>query len=197
MSYLQKATEISRFIDAGFEVTQIGDYGDIFRATDNRSEDFGLALKFDGYRNEGRIKISGFYAGGYSDAPANRPAITCSQTRTSKAIAADIKRRFYPAYIKAYEEGLAALFKRRASANQERDAVETLAAAIGGYVRGSESGGPWAIMGEFGQITAEARYSTYYQTATIKIEGLPLEAARALAHAIRAIKIQYDQQRRN
>ncbi len=68
-------------------------------------EDRIFSLIFDGFGNEGRIKIAGDYPriGLHHWSRNDAPTITVSQKRTAASIAADITRRFYPKFTNEWE----------------------------------------------------------------------------------------------
>ncbi len=129
----------------------------------------------------GRIVITGIYPSGY--APHDCPEITVSPTRAPAAIAAEIGRRFLPAYLAAAATAWRDKEKWEAQLHQRDQQIQALAAILDAPAR-SYGGDPWVDW----HCAPEARASVTAHggtTFTWKLQ-IPFELACQLGAVLRA-----------
>jgi hypothetical protein len=107
----------------------------------------GFYVELDQRTNPARLAVHGRYPAPYCPDPARRPRITVGSARPAEAIAADVRRRFLPAYLALYTQLRER--RQRAEEREHRDAAirAELAGILGervgddGIIRYSDGGG--------------------------------------------------------
>lgn len=94
---------------------------------------FGLMLNFDGWRMEGKLRVSGLqprYRTGQT-ATGGQSSIQCTYGRGTAAAAKDIQRRFLPDYLDAHRKALATIAETHSKWDTLNNAARALAKALG------------------------------------------------------------------
>jgi hypothetical protein len=81
----------------------------------------GFYVELDRRTNPARLAVHGRYPTPYCPDPARRPRITVGSARPAEAIAADVRRRFLPAYLALYAQLRER--RQRAEERERRDAA--------------------------------------------------------------------------
>ncbi|MBN1179931.1 MAG: hypothetical protein JXD18_12020 [Anaerolineae bacterium] len=145
----------------------------------------GFYVELDRRTNPARLAVHGRYPAPYCPDPARRPRITVGSARPVEAIAANVQRRFLPAYLALYAQ----LRERRQRAEEleRRDAAirADLAAILGervgddGVIRYSNSGGkPVGSRYIYGRIDVSG------EEVRLDLSGVPVETARAVCRLL-------------
>lgn len=185
MTLKEKVAEIARHLD-GWELGPDEDQSH-WREKENLTNGKGAQIHL--WRNEDspRIEVRGHYPGnGY--VYRNAPQITVGFKRDAEAIARDIGRRFIPPYLKLYAEEIESKrIAEKAKAGREK-AAGTLAKILDEEQKGESVHIFIDLGGDLNAIYGDFTVRNPDGDTDVKLNGVPLKAAKAICRVIAKIQ---------